>query len=323
MVLWIPDKWMWDFWFAQDGPDTHIFYLQAPRALKEEHLRHWNVSIGHAVSQDLIQWEILPDAFTPSNQDGSWDDYTTWTGSIIKHAGTWYMFYTGTNRAEKGLIQRIGLATSDDLLNWQRYPGNPIINADPQWYEMLDLDMWYDQAWRDPWIFERYGTFHAYITARINNGHKSSRGVIGHATSPDLLNWEVQPPITGPGEFGHLEVPQLVEMDGRWYLLFSVTHDEYAEARLARPGVKHQTGTHYLVADHPLGPFRYLTDDFLVGDEIGSLYSGKAIRNPQGYWVFMAFKLFAPGNQFIGELADPLPIYIKSNEQLFIPHRKT
>ena len=77
MVIRLHDKWVWDFWFAQDGPDTHIFYLQAPRALKEEHLRHWNVSVGHAISQDLSHWEILPDALAPSTEKDAWDDYTT------------------------------------------------------------------------------------------------------------------------------------------------------------------------------------------------------------------------------------------------------
>jgi beta-fructofuranosidase len=318
MGLCLPDHWMWDFWFAQDGPDTHIFYLQAPRSLIEEHRRHWHVSIGHAVSQDLVNWQILPDALSPSPEAGAWDDYTTWTGSIIQHAGTWYLFYTGSNRAEKGLIQRIGLATSDDLIQWQRYPGNPLIEADPQWYEMLDLDLWHDQAWRDPWVFEHDGMYHAYLTARSNRGDKTSRGVIGHATSPDLIHWAVQAPITEPGDFGYLEVPQLVEIKDRWYLFFSVTHDKFSIVRMAQPGIKPQTGTHYLVASHPLGPFELKRHDFLVGDEIGSFYSGKVLRNPRGDWVFIAFRLFGPGNRFYGELSDPMALQVLEDGRLVV-----
>ncbi len=33
MTLRLPDQWVWEFWIAQDGPDYHLFYLQAPRAL--------------------------------------------------------------------------------------------------------------------------------------------------------------------------------------------------------------------------------------------------------------------------------------------------
>ena len=102
MALRIDDKWVWDFWFAQDGPDYHIFYLQAPRNLAEEKLRHWHVSIGHAVSQDLIKWQILPDVLHPSQNEADWDSASTWTGSVFHHAGTWYLFYTGAKHQEKG-----------------------------------------------------------------------------------------------------------------------------------------------------------------------------------------------------------------------------
>ena len=316
MVLQIPDKWVWDFWFAQDGLDYHIFYLQASRKLKEEKLRHWHASIGHAISQDLINWEILPDALSPSVEENAWDNYTTWTGSVIHHAGSWYMFYTGTNRAEGGKIQRIGLAISTDLTNWHKHSDNPIIQADPQWYETLDSAMWDDQAWRDPWVFYHNGIFHAYITARIKTGHKLSRGVIGHARSTDLLNWKVSSPVTEPGEFGYLEVPQLVEINGRWYLFFSALHVLYSKTRRSRPGMNLMTGTHYYVADRPLGPFEFLTNEFLVGDKIGSLYSGKVIRNPEGEWVYMAFRGNGPDNRFIGDLIDPLPVTIAQDGKI-------
>jgi hypothetical protein len=31
--LWLPDHWIWDCWFATDGEDVHVFFLQAPRDL--------------------------------------------------------------------------------------------------------------------------------------------------------------------------------------------------------------------------------------------------------------------------------------------------
>jgi beta-fructofuranosidase len=43
MVLRLDDQWIWDFWLVQDGSDYHIFYLQAPRLLQQERLRHWHV----------------------------------------------------------------------------------------------------------------------------------------------------------------------------------------------------------------------------------------------------------------------------------------
>jgi beta-fructofuranosidase len=71
-----------------------------------------------------------------------------------------------------------------------------------------------------------------------------------------------------------------------------------------------------------LGPFTYLTDDFLVGDEIGSLYAGRVFRRTNGQWAFMAFEHFAPGKIFIGNISDPLPLRIQPDRTLFVPYRR-
>ncbi len=321
MTLRVRDKWVWDFWFARDGDQFHIFYLQADRVLGDEQLRHWNVSIGHAVSDDLQNWQILPDALHPgssTSQNEPFDSYTTWTGSIIQHNNLWYMFYTGGKRSEKGLVQRVGLATSTDLIHWTKHPDNPLISADSRWYETLDLDLWHDQAWRDPFIFQhpQTGHFYAFITARVKDGPGDGRGVIGQARSNDLIHWEVLPPVTEPGEFGHMEVPQVAYLDGHYYLLFCVSSEQYSAMRKARVGGQLQTGTHYLIADNPLGPYRYLTDQFLAGDAVGSLYSGKLIQDASGKCQFMAFRNFASNGEFVGEITDPIPITINPDGKL-------
>jgi beta-fructofuranosidase len=276
------------------------------------------VSIGHAVSQDLRNWQVLPDALHPSVKP-AWDDKSTWTGSIIKHNGLWYMFYTGTSRADQGNIQRIGLATSSDLITWEKHPQNPLIEVDSAWYELLNPD-WEDQSWRDPWIFQHPDTkdFHAFITARVKTGPPDGRGVIAHARSDDLIRWEVLPPVTESGEFGKLEVPQLVEISGNYYLLFCTLVSTTAAARAQRLGLPPVTGTHYLVADNPLGPFRYKTDQFLVGDEVGSLYSGKLVKTSRGEWVFLAWHYYDSNREFIGELSDPYPVSIDEDGNLSV-----
>jgi beta-fructofuranosidase len=319
MTLYLPDKWVWDFWLAQDGPDYHIFYLQAPRSLGDAELRHWNVSIGHAVSQDLRAWRVLPDALRPSPaDDDAFDNHTTWTGSIIGHGGLWHMLYTGGSRAEKGLVQRIGLATSTDLVHWEKYTKNPLIVASPRWYELLDLELWHDHAWRDPWVFQHpdEGGFHAFITARVNHGPADGRGVIAHARSDDLIHWEVLPPVTEPGDFGHLEVPQSVKIEGRYYLLFSAQASVHSARWRQRTDLEPLTGIRYLVADGPLGPFRPTTDEFLAGDRVGSLYAGKLVLNPKNEWVMLASHMFAPDGTFVGALTDPFPTALDGKGEL-------
>ena len=73
------------------------------------------------------------------------------------------------------------------------------------------------------------------ITARSNVGPATGRGVLGHATSSDLLTWTVRPPLSAPAGFGHLEVPQVTVVDGQPLLLFctnAISPDRAANERI-------------------------------------------------------------------------------------------
>lgn len=306
MGLRLDDRWIWDFWLARRADEHHLFFLQAPRSLGDPELRHWNVSIGHAVSRDLRHWELLPDALAPAPR-GAWDDYTTWTGSVLHHDDRWWMFYTGTSHRESGKVQRVGLAISDDLVSWRRYGDKPLVEADSTWYELLDPTAWHEQAWRDPWVFADPGTgvFHMLVTARVRTGDPATRGVIGHATSDDLLHWRVGPPITEPGVFGHLEVPQVERVGDAWRLLFCTPPSpEHVHARFPGTGLD---GTHLLSAAHPLGPYEWATHQPLDADAAGSRYAGRFVRTDDD-WVLLAWLARGPDGGFRGELADPIPV---------------
>ena len=318
MALHLEDKWIWDFWFVREGSDYHFFYLQAPRSLKNPELRHWNTSIGHALSQDLVHWEVLPDALAPSTKKDAWDNFTTWTGSTIRHQGKWYMFYTGTSRRENGAIQRIGLATSEDSINWQKHADNPLININRTFYELYDKNIWYEETWRDPGVFEFGGRFYALITARSNLGDPKERGVVALASSDDLLHWEAGLPVTGPGEFAYLEVPQIVKIRQKYYLVFCVDKDKYSEKRKRKRGGQGLTGTHYMVSDHLFGPFTQPENDLLNADERGSLYSGKLIQDNSGEWKFMAAVQYNASGDYIGDISDPMPISIAENGEISV-----
>jgi beta-fructofuranosidase len=308
VALRIADRWIWDFWLVEDGRNYHVFFLQAPRSLGDSDLRHWNVSIGHAVSADLRSWEVLTDALAPGRA-GEWDDYTTWTGSIIRHNDVWHMFYTGGTRHENGLIQRIGLATSRDLVTWTKHPGNPLLVLDPRWYEPLDLTSWHDQAWRDPWLLQdpRTSEWHAFVTARSASGVPDGRGVIGRARSVDLMKWEVLPPLTQPGDFGHLEVPQVVAANGTYYLLFSVPAADYSARRRAAGIGRPVTGTHYAILTDVFGsaPSR---NGHGFGTPLSPLYGGKLVSDPHGGWCFLGWIERDGSGAFAGEISDPIPV---------------
>ena len=312
MTLRLPDKWVWDFWLVRDGTDYHAFYLQASRSLGDPELRHLNASVGHAASKDLRHWRVLTDALS-AGPPRAWDERAVWTGCVVRARGRWHMFYTGVSVEGDAVVQRAGLATSENLIRWRKHPKNPLIEADPRYYEQrYEGAVGCERMWRDPWVFRhpKTGDFHALITASVAEGPADGCGVVAHARSDDLVSWEALPPLTEPGDFYALEVPQLTEIGDRYYLLFSTWAEAHSAARREGTGLEPVGGTHYLISEDPLGPFRFATHEFLVGDPSGSLYSGKLVEGPDGHPCFLAWRNFAPDGSFVGELVDPLPISV-------------
>ena len=316
MTLRLKDHWLWDFWFAQDGDDIHVFYLKAPRSIGDADQRHHRATIGHAVSTDLYAWQVLPDALGPS-PTGAFDDLATWTGSVLHHGGRWHMFYTGIRGEEHGKVQRIGRATSLDLVTWEK--SGPVLEADSRWYEKLHPGV-REEAWRDPWVFwdEESELFHMLVTARSRRGPLDARGVIGHASSEDLSTWQVGPPLSEPGDFYHLEVPQLVHIGGAWRVLFCVAEHEHSRARRSRSAWVAETGTHYLTGQGKFGPYSLERDDFLVGDPRGRHYGGRLLKF-RGDWYFFAWQQFDDAGGFVGQLSDPMPVIVEGEGSIRVP----
>ncbi len=303
-MLRLTNDWIWDFWLADDGRNFHLYFLKAPRALGDPDLRHWNVRIGHAVSPDLQSWTEAEDALAPSAAP-AFDDMGTWTGSIVQgDDGTWFMFYTGTGSAERGLKQRVGFARSNDLTAWVKHP-TAVLESDPRWYERLPAVQWPDEAWRDPWVLRDPGGdgWHMLITARANDGWGDERGVIGHARSHDLVHWEAEAPLScADAGFGHLEVPQIEVVEGRAVLLFSCLSGELSRARRAH-GV--HGGIWAVPVDELLGPYD-INRAVQVTDE--SLYSGRLVRDRGGRWIMLAFRNTDGDGRFVGEITNPMPV---------------
>jgi beta-fructofuranosidase len=304
MTLHLPDRWVWDSWFAFDGHKHHAFYLSASRALHDPERRHRHPIIGHAVSENLRDWDVVEDALIIS--DGkAFDSWTTWTGSVVRDdSGLWWMFYTGTSR-EEGLVQRIGAATSPDLLNWTKLGSEALLEADPTWYERLSEDIWHDEAWRDPFVFRDThdaNLWHMLITARAKEGEAFERGVVGHATSRTLTDWQIQPPLSSANTgFGQLEVLQYEVVDGVPIVIFSCGPNELSSERQAQHGNK--AALFSIPCDNI---FENIPVEKAQLFEVSDLYSWRLVNDATLGWCVIAFT-FVNG-AFEGDLCDPIPV---------------
>ena len=305
-MLRLDDHWIWDSWVADDGERYHLFYLQAPRALGEPGLRHVNATIGHAVSVDLVDWEVMPEALAPT--PGGWDDLAIWTGSVVRRDdGTWLMFYTAINtRGLERRDQRIGVAESDDLVAWRKLGAGPLLEVDRRWYKSLEEDPSASDTWRDPLVFrDPDGTgWHMFVTARALGYARLDDAVIAHATSADLRTWEVGPPVCEGGHgFGEIEVVQVRVVDGQHLLVFTCHPEQMTEERRARSG---DYCTWSVTGDSALGPWDIAKAQPFTAEP--ALFAAPLVQGRDGGWVLVGFRNLDDESAL--EILDPVPVQL-------------
>lgn len=306
-MLYLDDWIVWDFWLAPRlGADEpfHCYFLQAPRSISHPEMRHDLARIGLATSENLVDWTYHGEIMSLGDP-GSWDDMTQWTGSVIRHDGVAYLFYTGRTKTESGLVQRIGLAVSDDLRSWRKIDGNPVLEAASPWYIAPAPDGRTRSDCRDPWVLWNNDRWLMYYTASAPGEPWDARGVVGIATSDDLVRWSPGPPVVAPGVFEEVEVPQVFPLGDRWVLLFCTGKHATRNGQKAT-----WNGTHYYLADSPFGPFTLAPEPLLQADEIGTNYAARAVLDPWFGNYLLAWHRFDDDGAFVGALTDPFPLYL-------------
>lgn len=315
-MLALEDHWVWDSWYLHDGDRWHCWYLKAPKSIGDPAQRHWNVSQGHAVSDDLVTWTDHTTALRPA-QNPAWDDCTTWTGSVLRgDDGQWHYFYTGTSQADKGMVQRIGHATGTDLVHWDRVGDGFCLDlAGPHagHYEIDHRGHWHDRAMRDPWVMKdpEGDGWLMFFTARASGvAEANAAGCIGLATSADLTTWDLQPPVF-VGGWGQLEVPQVFDVDGTWYCLFCMDPGHQSAALSDSHGPLGR-GNHYLIGKGPRGPWAIPEGPAL--DVVAERYAARIVDH-NGLQI-LGFKDGEARGVFGGYIMDPQPVFRRSDGTL-------
>lgn len=217
--------------FYKDGR-WHLYYQYNPYGSKWQ-----NMTWGHSVSDDLVNWEHLPEAIRPNGLGSVFSgscavdhDNTAGFGSDAVIA-----LYTSA-----GTSQMQSLASStDDGLTFNIYPSNPVLTLESET--------------RDPKVF-------------WNDSTKEWNMILAHAldhemlifTSPDMKSWTLQSSFgKGLGAQGGVwECPDLFELpvagtdEKKWVLLCNINPD----------GPFGGSGTQYFVGDFDGKTFKADTD---------------------------------------------------------------
>jgi predicted GH43/DUF377 family glycosyl hydrolase len=89
-----------------------------------------------ATSTDLKHWQ-RHGVILPANK-GAWNTDWTKSGAIVprKVNGKWWMYYMGTSKGPDGEKRdKMGLATSDDLLHWSDATDKPVLDVRPHAFD--------------------------------------------------------------------------------------------------------------------------------------------------------------------------------------------
>gem|GEM_PF-1361933 len=169
--------------------------IKAPRTLKKKNGKYFSLYgayprqggyelrpgyEGVASSKDGLTWQRAKDKpiLSVHQQDcGTWEKDCIYQPWLVEHEGKYYNFYNAAN----GHIEQMGLALSNDLLEWKRYEHNPVIPNGPKgsYNEEFSSDgkVFWDG---DHWVNFFFGV-----------GHGGAHIMV--AFSRDLYHWTVDP----------------------------------------------------------------------------------------------------------------------------------
>jgi beta-fructofuranosidase len=143
----------------------HMFYQYNPNGAFWGDM-HW----GHAESPDMIHWQHLPVALAPT--PGGPDKDGCFSGSAVNHGGVPTLIYTGVSPEVQCL------ATSQDMIAWQKFAKNPVIAGPPTGLTVT--------GFRDPAPWKEGETW----MLGIGSGFKGAGGAVLLYESENLTEWK-------------------------------------------------------------------------------------------------------------------------------------
>lgn len=167
--------------------------------------------IGICYSQDLRVWTMGEPVLRP-DPNCAWEAGGLYKSWLLEHEGVYYLFYNAKDAIPGSAKEQTGVATSRDLVHWERSVQNPLIpiGAPGEFDDIFASD---PAVFRDGdrWLLFYYGA--------STDGYARN----GVAYSDDLLNWEKSGEIlidVGPEgaiDSTYAHKPGIIAADGRLF----------------------------------------------------------------------------------------------------------
>jgi len=178
---------------------------------------------GHLASPDLVHWTYLPTALEPRPGDA---DTGTFSGNaFINKDGVPMLCWFGI---DAGVC--VATALDDDLVRWEKHPGNPIIPMPKEGEPGYGVyTVW------DPYLWLEGDTYYCLLGG---NRLPIDRDTLYLCTSPDLVNWTPKGPFyTGDPEWRRPDedcsCPDFFRLQGK-RVLMCISHAIGARAYIGR-----------------------------------------------------------------------------------------
>lgn len=240
----------------------HLFYQYNPYSCEWDHM-HW----GHAISDDLVNWEHLPIALVPDENGDIFSgscvvDTENVSGFGAEDNPALIALYTSHHTETKREEQCI--AYSLDGVNFTKYDKNPIIAGSE------------NTPARDPFVFENkvIGGYSMCFTIETSVLFYHSNNLIHWKKTGEFIlpEWSFQ---------GMIECPCLFENSGKYVLMMSMDIAESEYNKFSEDVMPHNRLMQYLVGDFDGYTFKVSQIDKgpLLVDNGSDFYAGTLFNN--------------------------------------------
>jgi beta-fructofuranosidase len=312
----------WDPWILKDGDVYRLFYL---RSSNGSIFRSWwdtRSKIYGAISTDMKRWYDMG-IMLDIEPELAWEGARLCAGSTYKEDGVYYLFYSAADKGGGGeplpsgakVTESIGLATSSDGINWERYANHPCLSADEDngWYGRSYNGKYNYFHWRDPYIVkdEKSGKYYMFFSSYSAPGNPNQHigACLGLAVADKMAGpYKLLPPACTPviegtnlSPFAELERPQIIFRDGKYHLFFSTfatnVHPNWIN-KVGEEGITNSS-LYWYVSNEITGPFKPVSEKPIVpGSETTGMYGINffpAPDKPEEYiaygWRYKVFTL--------------------------------